>query len=302
MSRGLVGIGTLVVFAGVTGVLVFGVATGPVGATTPADNASLGADISSFMQASDVETADNVEEGRFEVAMNRTEDSDERRALIRARQARLEERSERLRSQRETLGETPDVRNRSVATGISIGAAGLERSVNETERRAQAADVPTERFSELRESARAVRGPDVAGLARGVGRPPNAGPPDGTPPANRSGTPGPRERDEQVPEPSRSPIESDAPTDARDVDQGGSRGSDGGSLGGESPDDGPPGADAAPGVDSNNDDGVNGTNSPTGNGEHGPPTAAGSSGNPGTDGRPLPPGSDAKKPPENSGR
>lgn len=297
MSRGLVGIGMIVVFVAVAGMLVLGVATGPVAAATPADNASLGSDISSFMQASRVETADDVEEGRFEAAMNRTDDPDERRALIQARQARLEERSERLSSQRETPGETPDVRNRSVATRISVGAAGLERSVNATERRAQAADVPTERLSELRENARTIRGPDVAELARGVGPPQNAGPPDGSSAENRPGPPGVRDDRQPLPESPGPPSETDAPTDARDAERGGPPGDGGASSSGpsdgESSDADPanadtPGADRADGSDANGAESgaVDGRS-----GDGGPPADDRSPGAPESDGsRPTPAG------------
>ena len=244
MSRGSAGRCALVVLVGLAGVALLVAGTGPAAATPAAGNASLGADISSFMQASSVETADDVEDGQFQAALNRTDDPEERRALIEARQARLEARSERLRSQREALGETPDVRNRSIAARISVGATELERSVNATERRADEAGVATERLSELRETARSIRGPDVAELARGVGPPPNAGPPGGSPAENRSASPGVRDDGQPRPDAPGPPNGSGAPTDARDAERVGPPGGEGDTTG--SPSGGSAGSGAGP--------------------------------------------------------
>lgn len=152
------------------------VAEGDIGTVADADNVSLGGEISSFMQASSVEAADDVEETRFEVALNRTDDPAERRALLEARQARLEARSEQLQTQRAGLGETPDVRNRSLATRIALGATGVERSVNATERAAASVGMDTDHFGAIRSNARSVRTPDVAGLAGDVANRQGTGP------------------------------------------------------------------------------------------------------------------------------
>jgi len=135
MNRGFVGVCLLVGLA-VLGTVTFAAAVGTAGAADNApengDNASLGAEISSFMQASSAEAAGDVEDGRFEAAMNRTDDATEREALIEARQARLEARNDRLAEQRGAIGNVPDVRNRSLATRIAVDARGIERAANST--------------------------------------------------------------------------------------------------------------------------------------------------------------------------
>lgn len=194
MHRGTAGVCVLAALVAVGVVSLAGV-TGPVGAaetpdngTERAENASLGTEISSFMQASSAETERNVEDGRFEAAMSRTDDEAARQALVEERLAGLEERHEQLRTRREELGDTPDVRNRSIATRVAVGASGLERSLDGTERAAAETGVDDERVAELRSNASAMTGPEVAELARGLAGPPGGdnGPPEG----NGTGPPG----------------------------------------------------------------------------------------------------------------
>jgi hypothetical protein len=192
MNRGIVGTSLLVGVALFCGLVLVGGATGTAAAANQTTNASLGADISSFMQASSVETDAAIEDGTFEAALNRTDDPEARRDLIEARQARIEARYQRLQAQRGSLGNRPDVRNRSIAAGVAVGAASLERSVNETERVANETGVDTERLARLRSEARSLRGPAVAELARGLAGPPGNGPPglapsDRGPPASARG-------------------------------------------------------------------------------------------------------------------
>lgn len=182
MNRGIVGACLLVGFAVLGGLALVSGATGTAAAANGTANASLGADISSFMQASSVETDVAIEDGTFGAALNRTNDPEARRALIEARQARIEERRQRLQTRRGSLGERPDVRNRSIATGVAVGAASLERSVNETVRAANGTGVDTDRLAQLRTEARALGGPEVANMARGLAGAPGNGPPGIAPP------------------------------------------------------------------------------------------------------------------------
>lgn len=185
MNRGIIGTCVLVGVAVIGVAALSGMAVGTASATEDTQNASFGADISSFMQASSVEATNEVEEGTFEAALNRTDTPDERRALIEARRDRLQERNDRLKSQQETLGNASDIRKRSIATRVSVGAAGIERSANRTEKVAARNGVDTEQLDEIRSNARALAGPEVAELARSI-----AGPPGGEPPgANRAGPP-----------------------------------------------------------------------------------------------------------------
>ncbi len=134
MHRGTAGVCVLAALAAV-GVLSLAAVAGPVAAAETPDNgteragdASLGTEISSFMQASSAEVGRDVEDGRFDAAMSRTDDEAARRALIEERLASLEARHEQLRTRREALGGTPGVRSRSIATRVAAGASGLERS------------------------------------------------------------------------------------------------------------------------------------------------------------------------------
>jgi len=191
----------LVALAGLGVLVLSGTAVGPAGATEGENNTtqrpddvSLGTEISSFMQASSAETAGDVESGRFNAALNRTDDEGERRERIEERRARLEERNERLRTQRAQLGETPDVRNRSIATRIAVGASEVERSINETRRAATGSGLDTERLEEMRTNARTMKGPDVAELAGEL-----AGPPDDVPGLQEPPENGPDEAPEDRP-------------------------------------------------------------------------------------------------------
>ena len=134
MHRGTAGVCVLAALAAV-GALSLAAVAGTVAAAETPDNgteragdASLGTEISSFMQASSAEVGRDVEDGRFDAAMSRTDDEAARRALIEERLASLEARHEQLRTRREALGGTPGVRSRSIATRVAAGASGLERS------------------------------------------------------------------------------------------------------------------------------------------------------------------------------
>lgn len=176
----------LVVALGVVTALAAGVATAQAADAEP--NASLGADVSAFMQASEADAENGVDDGMFDAALNRTNDPEAKRALVERRQRRLAERDRSLRTRRERIGETPGIRARAVATRVAVGAAGLERSANDTRAVAASVGADTDRLEAIRSSAREMRGPDVAALARGLAGPPgNArGPPEAAP-GNRTG-------------------------------------------------------------------------------------------------------------------
>lgn len=164
-------------------------------------NASLGADISSFMQASSAEAEGEVDDGMFDAALNRTDDPEKRRALVESRQKRLQQRQERLAQRRAEIsdGDAPGVKAIALATHVEVGADSLERSANETDAVAREVGVNTTVLDEIRRNASQLRGPEVAALARNVaGNPPagNAQPGEGGPPGdgpmtNRSGSDNP---------------------------------------------------------------------------------------------------------------
>jgi hypothetical protein len=203
MRRIVAGVGGVALAALLLGGFAVGVGTAQT--ADPGTNASFGAEVSAFMQASDAEAESEVDDGMFDAALNRTEDPSERRALVERRAQRLEERQQELRSQRETLETGPperggDPRAHAVAARVAVGAAGLERAANETAAVAVETGVDTAPIEEIRSNARGFRGPDIEELTPDVAGPPDTvGPPDegdrgppetvgsdGTPGTNRS--------------------------------------------------------------------------------------------------------------------
>lgn len=191
MRTNVVAAGLLVVLA----VLAMGAMGGAVadshGNETDAnvsENASVGAEVSSFMQASTAEAEGEVDDGMFKAALNRTEDPEERRQLVENRTQRLEERQQRLEERRAAIQNTGDVRDRALAVRVAVGADHLEKSVNQTEPVAASVGVDTERLQQLRTNARNLSGGEVADLAQGLAGPPANRPAAGGPPTAGNAT------------------------------------------------------------------------------------------------------------------
>ena len=106
--------------------------------TNASADASFGAEVSSFMQASSAEAEGKVNDGIFVAALERTDDPEQRRALVENRAAELEERQERLQQRQERLDETDSVARYAIATEVAVGADELERAANRTQLAAQA--------------------------------------------------------------------------------------------------------------------------------------------------------------------
>ena len=174
MKRTAVGIGVLVALAVLLAAGMGGVAAGaqPTNETAERGNASFGASVSSFMQASSAEAEGEVDDGMFEASLSRAETKEERRELIEQRQAQLEQRQQRLANRRAAISEADsEVRNRAIAAHVTTGASGLDQSVNETASVAAEAGVATARLDALRNEARNLSGGEVAELARGLAGP-----------------------------------------------------------------------------------------------------------------------------------
>ena len=177
MKRIAVGVGMLVAVLLLATVAVGGVIAQteqPTNETTERNNASFGATVSSFMQASSAEAEGEVDDGMFEASLSRAESLEERRTLLEQRQERLEERKQRLANRRAdfSTADGPDVRSRAMATHVRAGASELERSVNHTEQVAREVGVDTQRLEQIRTEARNLSGAEVAELARGLAGPP----------------------------------------------------------------------------------------------------------------------------------
>lgn len=257
----VIGIGGFILVSAILCGLLVGIGTAQT--NDSGTNASFGAEVSSFMQASDAETQAEVDDETFENRLNRTTDPQERRALIEQRQDRLEERNQGLRAQRDTLNESKaDVRNRALATRIVVGSAGLERSVNGTERAATAVGMDTERLNALRSSARELRGPDVAEMARGAAGPPGVAP--AGPLGNGNGAGGPTDGPPESPGNEEQPDEPGS-NDAREADRPESASDNDGEERGGPPEDSE-GSDA-PGQNNGNDGDDRGSGNDGGDGE-----------------------------------
>lgn len=137
-----------------------------------ASNASLGASISGFMQASAADTEGEVEDEMFSARFDNA--SEQRRAdLVENRAGTLEQRLDRLREQRaellnETAGEHPSVADRAKAARLTARIHALQESIDTTSEAADRAGVDVELLDELRRNAAELTGQEVAELARGL--------------------------------------------------------------------------------------------------------------------------------------
>jgi hypothetical protein len=171
-------------------------------------NASMGAEVSAFMQASASDANASVDEGMFAAEWNRSTASadelvDRRANALESRLGALQNQKERLLAKEDQLS---DVAFTARTSALAARIDALENAINSTSARAQRAGVSATRLGELRANASELSGPEVAAIARnlrvGVGGPPNgtpgsgngpggAGPPEGTPGASNNSTSGP---------------------------------------------------------------------------------------------------------------
>ncbi|WP_227133512.1 hypothetical protein [Halorubellus salinus] len=192
-------------------------AVGDTGGTAPnGSNASMGAEVSAFMQASASDANASVDEGMFAAEWNQSNASanalvDKRAKTLESRLNALQNQKERLLAQKDNLS---DVAYTARMSALAARIDALQNALNATSDRARMAGVNATRLDELRTNANNLTGPEVAAIARnlsvGVGGPPagtpgkgpgGAGPPgqnettgNGAPTANDStpgnGTPG----------------------------------------------------------------------------------------------------------------
>lgn len=157
-------------------------------------NATMGSQISAFMESSAVAVNNSVETGiwvhQFNASENRADVVD-RRATV------LEHRLEALRAELNETG-SPNVTDPSDARRLAALQAridALNSTLHRTQQVASAAGVNTTRLERLRNNASRLHGRDVARMARNlttVGPPVDRGPPDnhglpGEGPPNQSG-------------------------------------------------------------------------------------------------------------------
>lgn len=148
-------------------------------------NATTGADVSTFMQASAADADETVDAEMFIVAFENG-DNETRAELVSERTTQLEAKLERLEAEHEELEEqegelNPAVRDAKMAS-LAVRISSLERAINDTQPRAAEVGVDTSALEELRTSASDLSGPEVAEIARNIsGIEPPRGPPDDVP-------------------------------------------------------------------------------------------------------------------------
>lgn len=136
-----------------------------------ASNASLGASVSGFMQASAADAEGEVEDGMFNARFENATGA-ERAAIVQSRAGTLEQRVDRLREQRAELLNTtdgePSVTDRAKAARLTARIDALEESIDTTSDAADRAGVDLGRLEDLRNNASTLTGPEVSELARGL--------------------------------------------------------------------------------------------------------------------------------------
>jgi hypothetical protein len=170
--------------------------------TVDAGNASMGAQLSSFMQASTAEANGSVDSGMWEARFEQSNASDRAR-VVRNRAVTLEQRHERLRERMSAVqadyenGSLPEPVYVARASRLNSELATLEDAINDTADAAESSGVDTSRLADLRENAGNLTGKAVAKRARNLsvanppgvempGKPPHAGGPDDAgPPEDR---------------------------------------------------------------------------------------------------------------------
>lgn len=157
---------------------------------------SVGAQVSSFMQASSASATGEVDSGMFEAEY---ETADNRTAVVDRRAAKIERQIERLRDRKRDLAEREGELNEVAYTARMSRLVGdiesLERQINGTETRAAEAGADAERFDRMRANVSELRGPKIDAAADAIpGRGPPAdrgpgerGPPDDAGPDGNSG-------------------------------------------------------------------------------------------------------------------
>lgn len=147
--------------------------------TPAADDAPMGATISSFMQAHAAEAEGEVENRMFAAKFNDTA-AERRPELVTQRVSALRSRANELAERRDELLSAADgevnVSERARAAHLAARIRGLQRAIDLTERAAVRAGVNVTALDELRLNARNLSGPEVAAMAGKIaGKPDHPG-------------------------------------------------------------------------------------------------------------------------------
>lgn len=149
-------------------------------------NASLGGDISSFMQSSVAEMGGEVESEMWEAAFNGTENRSEQSRLVDRRTRELERELNDVRERKQEIiekhenGAISDTAYRAQLSSVVGRIDALRSAINETQPRAEQVNTDVEELRNLSDQAEKLSGPEIAELARnttgnGLGNAPGAG-------------------------------------------------------------------------------------------------------------------------------
>lgn len=176
----------LVIIVALCCVVGMALAPGVLAQSGDDDEDSVGAQVSSFMQATAADANGTVDSGMWEAAFNDTDDPgqavSQRADALEKRLAALERQSEALEAARAN-GSVSGVAYTARASAIHARLANLRAAVNQTQTTATRHGVNDTKLAELREAAGNATGPQIAAIARnltnaGDGTPPWAGGPD----------------------------------------------------------------------------------------------------------------------------
>jgi hypothetical protein len=170
----VVGAVSVAAAAGSLGPAVQGQEATPVqsvdGSAPNGSNASMGAEVSAFMQASASDANASVDEGMFAAAWNRSNAS--AADLVEKRTNTLENRLDALQNQKERLlakkGQLSDVAYTARMSALASRIGALQDAINATSARATDAGVNATRLAELKANASELSGPEVAAIARNL--------------------------------------------------------------------------------------------------------------------------------------
>lgn len=161
--------------------------------TTAPNESNLGAQVSSFAQASAADANTSVDTGMWEAGVNDSDNPaaavDNRTNALFDRLERLQERSDDLEAKRDN-GTINEQAYEARASAIRSQIANVEYKINHTEQTASNVGVGVDetKLNELRSNAANMTGPEVSALARNITDAPR-GPPAHAGPGNETGPP-----------------------------------------------------------------------------------------------------------------
>jgi len=184
MNRSLVVVVMLAVTLATMGPGAVGAVTSGPTADRPAappdngtENASMGASISGFMQASAADAEGEVNNEVFRAQMNNAS-NESQRALVAERTEMLQAQLERLREQRQailTQEGNLTVADRAKAARLTAEINSLRQGINTTDQAASAAGINESSLDQLRRNASDLDGSEVSDIAGDIADPPREG-------------------------------------------------------------------------------------------------------------------------------